>query len=159
MQFQGRVFSEMRGAPKTVRITHKHTLAHLTVLRCKSRFAKAFALFDFRVVLRVTMARRAIDAEAATAAAQRWSLQNSLRSRWLISRRRCFCAGRPESVNCGLARKREPSLKLISWPGHSCFIKTSIQPPPIDSHALRRGDIPLMQRLMMKERCDPRTIL
>ena len=47
-----------------------------------------------------------------------------------------------------------PRLQLISWPGHSCFVRRkplAARPPPIDSRELRRGDYPLMQRHMLDQ--------
>ena len=47
-----------------------------------------------------------------------------------------------------------PRLQLISWPGHSHFVRcapSTPRPPPIDCSALRKGDFPLMQRHMMSQ--------
>lgn len=42
-----------------------------------------------------------------------------------------------------------PHLQLISWPGHSTFVKRVARPPALNSVAVRRGDYPLMQRQLM----------
>ena len=56
----------------------------------------------------------------------------------------------PRSPRLKRHQDSTPQLQLISWPGHSTFVKRVARPPALNSVAVRRGDYPLMQRQLME---------